>query len=466
MKKQIILFIFVSFFINVVVHAQNNSLTLKEAISIGVNNNPGIKATNQVLESCSHSASAAKGRYLPRIDVVGLANKIDKPVSLDFNDIRTAIISADVATYKLLGGTTPDSLQQALNKNISSFEKKVLNDTFVRVMATFIQPVFTGFKVSANASVKKLEKEVAEINLRLTTNSVISSIIEDYYRVKLVEQVVQIRKDYLEDIEKHVDNAKRLYSNGMISKANYLRAEVALSEAQRDYKQALADKDLILILLSNNIGRDIKDMVLSSNMEILQTLKSIDYYESKAEANNDSLKLLDTKKQMLKQKHKVSVGNLLPNISLTGEYQILQNDLSIVEPKWVVGAIASLNIFGGDSDINEIKAIKAQINAIDSQSLDVKNIVRTGVKNFYHKCEAAKNDYEALQSSEELAKENLKLYQTSFKEGLATSLEVLDAELAFTKIKVDQAKAIFDYNSAYANLLNICSILQEEEFSQ
>ncbi|MDR1244943.1 MAG: TolC family protein [Endomicrobium sp.] len=218
MKKQIILFIFVSFFINVVVHAQNNSLTLKEAISIGVNNNPGIKATNQVLESCSHSASAAKGRYLPRIDVVGLANKIDKPVSLDFNDIRTAIISADVATYKLLGGTTPDSLQQALNKNISSFEKKVLNDTFVRVMATFIQPVFTGFKVSANASVKKLEKEVAEINLRLTTNSVISSIIEDYYRLKLVEQVVQIRKDYLEDIEKHVDNAKRLYSNGMIQR--------------------------------------------------------------------------------------------------------------------------------------------------------------------------------------------------------------------------------------------------------
>jgi outer membrane protein TolC len=71
-----------------------------------------------------------------------------------------------------------------------------------------------------------------------------------------------------------------------------------------------------------------------------------------------------------------------------------------------------------------------------------------------------------LQSSEELAKENLKLYQTSFEEGLATSLEVLDAEFAFTKIKVDQAKAIFDYNSAYANLLNICSILQEEEFSQ
>jgi hypothetical protein len=68
MKKQIVLFTFGSFFINVVVYAQNNCLTLKEAIFIGINNNPGIKATKQIVESCSHNASAAKSRYLPKID--------------------------------------------------------------------------------------------------------------------------------------------------------------------------------------------------------------------------------------------------------------------------------------------------------------------------------------------------------------------------------------------------------------
>jgi hypothetical protein len=68
MKKQIALFTFVSFFINVVVYAQNNSLTLKEAIFIGINNNSGIKVAKQIVESCSHNASAAKGRYLPKIN--------------------------------------------------------------------------------------------------------------------------------------------------------------------------------------------------------------------------------------------------------------------------------------------------------------------------------------------------------------------------------------------------------------
>lgn len=281
-----------------------------------------------------------------------------------------------------------------------------------------------------------------------------------------MEQVVQIQKNYLENMEQHVVNAKRLYDIGIISKANYLRTEVALSQAQRDYKQSLMDKDLSLILLNNRIGINTKEITLSSNMEMLQSLKSIDYYESKAESNNGSLKLLGTKKQMLEQKYKASIGNLLPNIALAGEYQILQNDLTLVEPKWAIGVTASLNVFGGASDVNEIKATKAQINSINSQNVDVKNLVLTGVKNFYHQCESAKNDYDALKSSEALAKENLELCRVSFKEGLATSLEMLDAEIVLTKIKVAQAKAIFDYNKAYANLLNICSISQKEEFSE
>jgi hypothetical protein len=38
---------------------------------------------------------------------------------------------------------------------------------------------------------------------------------------------------------------------------------------------------------------------------------------------------------------------------------MLQDDLTFIEPKWAVSATAFLNIFGGTSDINEIRAAKA-----------------------------------------------------------------------------------------------------------
>jgi outer membrane protein TolC len=187
----------------------------------------------------------------------------------------------------------------------------------------------------------------------------------------------------------------------------------------------------------------------------------MEYYLSQAAANNVSLKLLESRKKMLKQKHKAAVGGLLPNVAAVGEYQILQDKLTFVEPEWAVGLTASVNVFGGGSDINEIRAAKSEIAAIEAETKNVTNLILTAVKKLYHQCETAKKDYEALEMSKSLAEENLKLYRASFKEGLATSLEVVDAELALSKIKIERAKAVFDYNAAFANLLNVCSISKE-----
>ncbi len=442
----------------------SSQLSIKQAMDLALKNNPEIHSAQQMLESAAHNASAAKGRYLPRIDVLALASKINDPIMLDLNDIRSSIIGASAASYAGAGGADPSAFRSGLESSIPSFEKEVLNDTFVRVMATVVQPIFTGFKVSANAQVKKQEKFVSEINFQNAKNSVLTSVIEDYYRVKLANKVIEIRKDLQSNIEGHVSNARQLFDNGMISKANLLRAEVALADAKKDYQKSTMDKELAVILLNNTLGINTNNLTLTDTMEMLPNNYDEVYFTEKAAQNNNTVKLLESKKIMLKQKHKTAVGNLLPNIAAVGEYQILQDKLTMVEPEWAVGLTASINVFGGGSDINEINASKAEIAAVDAQIANVKNLIYTAVKKFHHQCETAKKDYEALESNKALAEENLKLYHMSFKEGLATSLEVVDAELALTKIKIDQAKAVFDYNSAYANLLSICS-MSEEEFN-
>ena len=50
------------------------------------------------------------------------------------------------------------------------------------------------------------------------------------------------------------------------------------------------------------------------------------------------------------------------------------------------------------------------------------------------------------------------MYKKSFEEGLATSIEVIDAELALEKVNLDQLKAIYEYNVAYAKLVDICNL--------
>lgn len=124
MKKLFNLFIVIAFFVNIA-YAQNNTLTLQKAIFTGLNNNSNIKAAQQMLDSYSYNASAAKSGYLPRIDVVALATRIDNPINLDLNDIRKAIISASAASFQAsTHGSDPSTLIQSLQNNIPSFEKK------------------------------------------------------------------------------------------------------------------------------------------------------------------------------------------------------------------------------------------------------------------------------------------------------------------------------------------------------
>ena len=83
-------------------------------------------------------------------------------------------------------------------------------------------------------------------------------------------------------------------------------------------------------------------------------------------------------------------------------------------------------------------------------------MIETGIKKYYHEVETAKQRYESLKNSLELMEENLKLYKQSFKEGLATSIEVIDAELAVSKVLLEQSQALYEYNVAYAKLIDMC----------
>jgi outer membrane protein TolC len=442
--------------------AETKYLTLEDAIDFALQNNPKIQSAKQALQGACYISSAAKGKFLPRVDIVAIGTKIDQSVNFNLNDVRTALIVASVASYSGAGGTHPAQFQHSLDSSLASFEKKILDDTFVRVMATVVQPLFSGFKVSANYNFKKMEESIAQTNLDATTSSIITEVVNLYFKTKLLEQVSLIQNDYLKNIQTHVLHAKKLLKNGVISKANYLKSEVVLAQAHRDYEQSLRDNELSYMFFNNIIGKTDEVLSLSSEIEVLKDLKEEKYYIDKSLQNNSSLKLLYIKKDMLKQKYKVYLGNMFPNIAAFGQYQVLQNKLTLVEPKWAVGLNASLNVFGGCSDINEMKSAKLQMESVKSQIVDVKNLIRIGIKNFYHRCKSAKQDYQTLINGQALAEENLKFCRVAFKSGIATSLEVVDSELACKKIKIDKAKAIFEYNNSYSNLINMCGMSPEE----
>lgn len=78
-----------------------------------------------------------------------------------------------------------------------------------------------------------------------------------------------------------------------------------------------------------------------------------------------------------------------------------------------------------------------------------------GVTKAYNELESVRQQHTLLDSSIALARENLRLQELSFREGQATSLDVIDARLQLGGSMLERARAAYDYDVALARLLEI-----------
>jgi outer membrane protein TolC len=63
-----------------------------------------------------------------------------------------------------------------------------------------------------------------------------------------------------------------------------------------------------------------------------------------------------------------------------------------------------------------------------------------------------KNEYQDLSSSLKMAEENLRLRTLAFKEGLATSVDVVDAQMFLTGARTKRLNAIYNYVQTMSQL--------------
>ena len=465
MKRYIATLLCIFFGLNSSLYAEY-SLTLAEALKCAIANNELINAAAKTKEVSEYHLKSARGKHYPNVYVEGSVNKINDSISLNLNDARSAVIGASVAsfqaatTYSAQGTPPPDPVvagfKQKLEQAIPDFSMKFQDDLFYKLTAAVVWPLYTGGKIAANSQAKKAELAISEMEYTKTLNSTITSVIESYFRAKLAQEARNIRQDYLDDIIQHNDNAEKLFKVGMISRTNKLRAEVALADATREYQKSERDLELALVVLSNIIGVELDKVNLITDFKKIDYVREADYFKDVAYSNNITLKDMQQKKEMLNQKKKAIKGNFLPTVAAFGKYEIYKDDLTLFEPEWVAGLNARLDIFKGGEDYDEYKAYSKQVEVLDLYIQNANKMIDTAVQKYHHEAQAALEQYESLKSSQDLTEENLNLYKKSFKEGLATSIEVIDAELALEKVRLEQSQALFDFNVAYAKLMDIC----------
>ena len=88
-----------------------------------------------------------------------------------------------------------------------------------------------------------------------------------------------------------------------------------------------------------------------------------------------------------------------------------------------------------------------------SMKKDAQRKIGTLVEKKYNELMTALEQYEATESSFTFANEYVRVRKKAFKAGMTTSINVVDAELALSRVKIDKLKAAYRFDVVLAELL-------------
>ena len=317
---------------------------------------------------------------------------------------------------------------------------------------TAIWPIFTGLKIYSAYDAAKENVNAKKAAFDMAQNTILMDVATKYFTLRLAEELAVMRETTKKNLEEHLERSKKLEASRQISKAERLRAEVALAEAENAYDDALRDQSLARMALASLLHTD-TNITAVTPVEAPESVRTMEEIKQKARENHPGLRQLRTERKRSQDAVSAARADYFPTVALFAYKELYTKDLTILEPEWAVGAKAQWDLFkGGEtrSKVANAKAMDRSLASMEEQTLDNIGLL---VEKRWRELEHAKGRLESLKKTRELADEALRSQKLAYESGLATGLDVVDAELALSRLQVADLKAHYDAVIAWLGLL-------------
>jgi len=412
------------------------ALTFSDARARMLAGNETAKAATEDIAEKREERAAMKGLYWPKVELKAQATHLDDEIALDFDPIRQVIT-------KLHG--LPASYLPPFNATFQKQDYWLSN-------VTVTWPLFTGGKVQAANKAASLQVTDAEHAERQTAGSLSSELARRYFGLRLALRARDVRAHVLEGLDLHVKHATALEREGQIARVERLHAEVARSEADRQLKLsehdvALARTALASLLASDSAVDPATGLFLISRTEPLET------FVARAMGHHPGLARLAAQRARAGQAIRAERSAWLPTVAAFGMRELHTSGLSLVSPTWAAGVSASFTLFDGFERGHRVAAAKIQQSRVDLLEARARRDITTLVEQKYRTMEKAREEFASLDTTLELGAEMLRVRERAFEEGMGTSLEVVDAQLAIQGLKLRRLASACAFDVALAELL-------------
>ena len=325
------------------------------------------------------------------------------------------------------------------------------------------QAIWTGGRVRYGVSQVRHGVAALDAAAQSKRRDIAHAVAEAYLKAVLARHAAEVQDSVAATVAAHVDQAQKLFDQGVIPKYELMRAQTELANAGRRALDAHNQADLALAFLLDQLGlpgMEPPDLTtdLSGTAVFAMTY---DQAVTAAMESSPDMAALRERDAMYAAAVKGAEAGFKPVVALVAQQDLRDEDLPVTQPEAFVGVVVKMNLIDG-GERRAKTSYNRRMRERNGADVDrLTNGIRLEVRKYYLDLQSAGKALEASGLAVDLARESLRLATRRFEVGEGASIEVTDSTLALSVAEINLQNARCQYDTAYYGLLKAMGIIVE-----
>lgn len=433
-------------------------LTFTESVNMLRQQNQSIKIAEKGVEWAKSERQRLNALWYPSVNATGAFVHLSNPI-----EVKEPLNRLTDPAKDFVHSIFPDDqiITSILDKiGTYSLRFPLAPQNLTTIDANIMWPVFAGGKRLYAGKIGKTMVSIAEEGRGQVGAEMQILLVDSYFGLRLRQRVVDVRRQAYSSLEKHYQNALKLEATGMINKAERLFVQVSMDEAKRELETARGEAEVannaLKALIKMDTDGDIRPV---SSLFINDTLLPVTHFKDMIEDNNYIMSQLKMQGQIADNELKIGNAGYLPEVALFGKQTLYAHGIEKnLLPRSMIGVGLTWNLFDGLAREKKIQQAKISRQTVELTRKKAADDLGVGVDKLYSQMQTALYSVTALNSTIAMSEELVRMRKKAFAEGMATSTEVVDAEVMLSKVQIAMLLAYYQYDVALINMLAICGV--------
>jgi outer membrane protein len=414
-------------------------LTLDEAIRVARENNRGLKVSAARAEADLARASEAGAQRYAGIALYGSYYRLQE------------------GQFRLTAKTFPIPVSAG----------DVPPDQYVLRLG-LRQPLFTGSRISGTAEAAALQADASELDHTMTETDVTLNVTSAYWTLYQTRQLETFSRENVQRLASYHTDTERLMNAGAATRNDLLRVDVQLSTARINLIEVENDSRIAEMNLNNILGQPTTeplqltsspdDVAAAPATQIPAPADPLDSLVGTAHAQRSDLQAASTRVRAADASVSAAKGGWWPQIELNANlnYNHPNARYQPITPEflksWDVGVTFSMDLWNWGATKNRVEQAEAALKQAQLQQAQLSENVSLEVHRAALNLHRSGEKLTLAELAVQQATENLRVSSDKYKAGLATSTELLDAEVSLLQVQTQLSGARVELALARAAL--------------